>query len=102
LRLYISGPMTGMPEHNRPEFNHVAARLRERGYEVVNPAELPSSPEMTWEDYMREDIRQMMGCQGVATLNGWSESRGARVEVNLARELKIPVLFWMFWSNEAC
>jgi len=37
---YISGPMTGLPEHNFPAFNAAAAYYRERGFEVINPAEM--------------------------------------------------------------
>ena len=37
-RIYISGPMTGMPEHNFPAFHAAADRLRKAGWSVVNPA----------------------------------------------------------------
>lgn len=40
MRLYISGPMTDMPNHNYLAFNEAAKQLREAGYEVLNPAEL--------------------------------------------------------------
>lgn len=41
-RIYISGPMTGLPDFNFPAFHDAAARLRERGHEVANPAEINS------------------------------------------------------------
>ncbi|MCI4427735.1 MAG: recombinase RecT [Burkholderiales bacterium] len=34
-RIYISGPMTGLPELNFPAFNAEAARLRALGFEAV-------------------------------------------------------------------
>jgi len=40
MRVYISGSMTGMPDHNIPAFNAAAERLRKEGHFVVNPAEL--------------------------------------------------------------
>lgn len=40
--LYISGPMTNVPQFNVPLFDAVAACLREKGWNVVSPAELDS------------------------------------------------------------
>jgi hypothetical protein len=37
--LYISGPMGGLPGFNYPAFNFAAKRLRDLGYNVLNPAE---------------------------------------------------------------
>ena len=37
-RLYVAGPMTGLPDHNYPAFAEAAARLRAVGYEVESPA----------------------------------------------------------------
>ncbi len=39
--IYISGPMSGLPECNYPAFNAAAAHLRALGYSVENPAENP-------------------------------------------------------------
>ncbi|MGE5607641.1 MAG: DUF4406 domain-containing protein, partial [Bacillota bacterium] len=48
--LYLSGPMSGLPEHNIPAFNAAAARLRRLGFCVVNPAEYPhtTTPGTSW------------------------------------------------------
>lgn len=59
-RIYISGPMSGMPEHNFPAFNAEAARLRALGYDVVNPAELNPEPEKTWHDCLRTDLMELL------------------------------------------
>jgi hypothetical protein len=40
-KIYLSGPMTGLPDLNFPAFHAEAARLRALGYDVINPAELP-------------------------------------------------------------
>jgi hypothetical protein len=89
--IYISGPMTGLPELNFPAFNAAAAQLRSLGYGVVNPAEFGEGEGKTWADYMRKDIKALMDCTHVAVLPGWENSKGARVEVYLAGQLGMPV-----------
>jgi hypothetical protein len=83
-RIYIAGPMTGLPEYNYPAFNAEAKRLRALGWEVENPAEneAPSSGE--WIDFMRLAIPQLMTCDIIVLLPGWIESRGARIEVRVS------------------
>lgn len=92
MRLYICGPMTGKPDNNYPEFNRVAKALRECGYDVENPAENP-----TWHDWTRVAIPQMLKCDGVALLLGWSASRGANLERNLAVGIGMPCRQWEDW-----
>lgn len=85
--IYLSGPMTGLPDFNYPAFNAEAARLRAIGYHVENPAENPQ--QATWQGYMRQALRQMMTCDAMALLPNWHESRGARIENSLAMDLGI-------------
>ena len=91
--LYISGPISGMPDLNFPAFNEAAAKLRAAGYTVTNPAEMDAQDNgktLTWEEYMRRDIKVLMDCDGVALLPGWSYSRGANLEVDIAKRLSMP------------
>ena len=37
--VYLSGPMTGLPDLNFPAFHAAADKLRSQGVQVVNPAE---------------------------------------------------------------
>lgn len=88
MRIYISGPMTDLPAMNYPAFHAEAARLRELGYHVENPAENPEKS--SWAAYMRVSVRQMLGCDMVALLPGWKLSRGALIEHWIAVALGIP------------
>jgi hypothetical protein len=94
--IYLSGPMTGMPEFNFPAFHKAAASLRASGHEVVNPAELDAADAgkpMTWEMYLRRDIRALMECTGIALLPGWEKSKGAKLEKHIADQLGMSVIF---------
>lgn len=86
-RVYVSGPMTGLPELNFPAFHAAAAQLRALGLEVVNPAELNPDPACTWQAAMREDIRALVDCDAIVLLPGWQNSRGARLELTVAQAL---------------
>lgn len=94
--LYVAGPMTGLPEFNYPAFNTAADLPRERGYTVFNPTlDRPSPaadpPDMTWVDYMRAALAMVIKADGIALLGGWENSRGARLEVDVARALGMQV-----------
>jgi len=92
-RLYIAGPMTGLPEHNFPAFHAAAERLRKAGWKVINPAEnFGGRTDLPRERYLREDVAQLVRCDAIALLPGWEESRGAKLEYLLARELGLKVI----------
>ena len=91
-RIYIAGPMTGLPDHNFPAFHAAAARLRKAGWDVVNPAEnFGGRTDLPRESYLRADVALLVGCDAVAMLPGWEDSRGAKLEYLLARELGLLV-----------
>lgn len=100
-RLYISGPMTGIPEWNFPAFNAAADRLRGLGFDVVNPADGGAEEGKAWEAYLREDLRLLLDCDAVATLPGWRNSRGARLEVHVAESLGMDVRLVDDWRHPA-
>src|SRR5262245_37721375 len=100
MRIYIAGPMTGLPQFNVPLFDSVAATLRERGHHVVSPAEL-DSPVMraaalqskdgsmaaiahlgeSWGDMLARDVKVIeQQVDAICVLPGWHRSRGARLE----------------------
>lgn len=97
-RVYISGPISGYDiQERRMVFGQVANRLVELGYDVVNPMDNEDdSHRLTWEEYMRKDITQLMQCDCIVLLSGWEKSRGARLEKQIAEELGMEVLNYEF------
>ena len=96
--IYLSGPMSGLPDFNYPAFHATAKRLRALGHTVLNPAEVDELHNPTpgthqpWHWYMRHALRMIADAEEVVVLDGWSKSRGALEEVRIAGMLDIPVL----------
>jgi hypothetical protein len=83
VKLYIAGPMTGLPNFNRPAFNVMAEKLRLLGHDVLNPAELDTDETAppAEECYRRDLVLMLQDREGVVVLPGWERSRGATAEV---------------------
>lgn len=118
-KVYIAGPMSGIPAFNYPAFFALEKALRlivlepRVHMEVVNPAAFPdphldailASPDgdpstlaaltgMTWGDYVARALKTIADepdLDAIITLPGWQDSRGARIETFLGhvRGLKI-------------
>jgi len=93
MKIYIAGPMTGIPEFNFPAFRAAAARLRAEGHEVINPAEIVTDTTVSWEACMRADIRELVACDAIYLLPGFEGSRGARLERHIALELGMTAMY---------
>jgi hypothetical protein len=88
-KIYVCGKITGDPDYDK-KFLKEEDRLFSLGYEPVNPAAFISRKE-EWSKAMRTAIRAMLLCDGVSLLPDWKKSKGAKIEVRLARELKMDV-----------
>ena len=91
MRLYVAGPVTGRPNMNRDAFEEARAALEAAGHEAVVPLDVVPA-DYGWRDAMRECVRHLVECDGVARLPDWRSSRGARVETELALGLGMPVM----------
>lgn len=92
MKLYLSGPMTGLPQFNYPEFRKYAKKLRDLGFDVFDPSEcFDGATDLPKSIYMRKDIEAVLQSDKVLVLRGWEKSSGARLEVEIANECGIPV-----------
>lgn len=92
MRIYVAGPMTGLPGLNFDTFHAKTAELRAEGHFVINPAEINCDPTAGWNECMRADIAQLVTCDAVYMLPGWEKSRGATLEHHIASALAMQVL----------
>lgn len=118
---YIAGPMTGKRQFNFPAFDAAAASLTAAGYLVTSPAELDdektraaaiASPDgdpkvyaavtgSTWGDFLSRDVKLIADeCDAIVALEGWEYSRGARLEIFVARSCGKPVYDYEAWLHD--
>jgi hypothetical protein len=89
---YVSGPMTGREDNNRHAFNAASESLRESGIIVLSPAEHDMGKVHERSHHMRFDIQQVLMSDVVYVLPGWKSSKGAKLEVAIAREIGLPII----------
>lgn len=103
MRVYILGPMRGVPLYNFPAFDQAEERLKEAGYIPISPADIDREngfdpkdlpidwdwlnklpPSLNLQDIITRDIAAVRSCQGYFCLPNWQNSTGARAERALA------------------
>lgn len=108
MRVYVAGPMRGVPEFNFPAFDAAAAIMRAQGHVVFSPAERdrevgfdPSG--LSGDEDLVElgfDLRSALGAdlawicehaEALLMLPGSRGSSGARAEVAVAQALGLVV-----------
>lgn len=77
MKIYIAGPITGVPNFEKP-FNEMQKLLEAEGHVVLNPTILPKGLE--WEEYMPICFAMISPCDAIHMLDGWKNSKGARLE----------------------
>lgn len=104
-KIYVAGPMSGIPDFNFPAFNRAAYTLSREGWEVFNPADkegetlseesrVDGDPQKAQADgfNFRQvytwDISKVIEADAIYMLPGWEASPGARGEHAVAVAMK--------------
>ncbi|AOT26266.1 DUF4406 domain-containing protein [Vibrio anguillarum] len=90
-KIYIAGPMTGLPEFNKPEFFKAEFKLKCESYTVLNPAILPDG--LQHHEYMEICLPMVRVSNAVYMLKGWEKSKGAVMEHEYAKDLGLEITY---------
>ena len=93
-KIYLSGPMSGLPENNYPLFNKAARALRDAGHDVYNPAEsgwFEKGPRAAFAAYSRYICEE---ADTLVLLPGFIKSVGVSAELALARNCGLDAYTW--------
>lgn len=88
--IYISGPMSGLQENNYPAFESVYQKLKPF---CISPHNIHDGADnLSYEGYLARDVIALITkCNEILMLNGWENSRGAKLEFAIAKELNFKI-----------
>jgi hypothetical protein len=93
MRIYIAGKVTGEDLGKVfVKFNAPEAAMIKRGHEVVNPMRI-TSQRWSWERCMKVCIDNLLTCNAIYMLNDWKDSRGAKIEHELAKIYGLKIMY---------
>ncbi|MHB8147995.1 MAG: DUF4406 domain-containing protein [Vulcanimicrobiaceae bacterium] len=93
MRIYLAGPMTGYPDHNKPAFDVAARALRQLGHDVTTPAEIARAhPGASLVSLIPLDLAAVCQADAVVLLPGWERSKGVALEKHAAEYCGVRVV----------
>ena len=93
LKIYVAGPMSGLPNLNWEAFDIKEKQLRADGWDVVNPAAMDRDAgyvpdqlgEYDYEEAASRDVEALRSCDAIYLMSGFQFSKGACWERALAK-----------------
>ena len=109
MKIYLAGPMRGVPFFNHPAFHRAAKQLRAEGHDVFSPAEQDAVKHGLNETGCEETATREHGfdrraameiglvylcehAEAIALLPGWRESKGATAEYAVAVAIGLRIV----------
>ena len=102
MRIYLSGKITGLEkEVYSRQFARAESFYKTSGFDVVNPVKigeevLKINPKAEWQDFMQEDLKALRTCTHIVLLEGWEESKGAKMEKAEAEKMGLEIMHLRF------
>lgn len=90
-KIYIAGKVTGLPARETYlKFKKAELSIAASGFSAVNPIEVVNDENARWDVAMKVCIKALLDCDAVLILPDWMRSKGAKLEVEICDQLKIP------------
>jgi len=96
--IYLCGPVSGRDGQEAAGHFYKVEKSIRRSNDLSsmictsNPMRF-CPPDLDWQQAMKICVGEMVRCGGIALLQGWQRSRGAAIELKLAQDLHIPVVY---------
>lgn len=91
-KIYIAGKVTGLSRVEASfKFGQYEKQLLEQGHEPVVPLNIVPK-EASWEEAMKLCLIALLQCDEVHFLPCWTDSPGARIERNIALNLRMMIV----------
>lgn len=92
MKIYIAGKVSGMRiDECTMKFGIAQKLIEAQGHEAVNPLQIVNDWHATWPNAMKKCLAALMECDAIYPLPCALDSRGAMIELDLARKLEIPL-----------
>lgn len=100
MKVFISGPMTGIEKYNFPKFLAMEEAIRKMGWKPVNPVHICRkykekdvlSSKKVFDKMIQEEMDALATCDTILLLKGWENSKGAKAEAKKALDLGLGIM----------
>lgn len=89
MKIYIAGKITGN-ENYKDHFKQAELKLKSEGHQVINPTWKPLG--LTYKQYIDMGLMELSQCDGIYLLDGWKESKGARLEKQYSETIGLEII----------
>ncbi len=86
-RVYISGPISGLP------IEEAKALVESWGFTAVSPFESGVADSEPWQVHMLADLEMLSKCTHIYMMDGWTKSRGANIEHDFAQAMGLAIFY---------
>lgn len=101
MRYYLAGKMTGLPNFGYDVFEEACKDLRSIGLEISSPHEkehhesVVARGKRPYAYYLAHGLMLLMKCDAIILMRNWSDSHGAKIELNAALDLNKSVFYYV-------